>query len=68
MLAEYIFGGDLGPLGAEALSMQTSSSAHSPCVQALPFPSALLILTPCREAGQWGNHSSQIPSDSQFPL
>ena len=65
MRAEYTFGGDPGQLGAEALTMQTSPSAHSPCVQALPFPSALLIFTPCREAGQ---SSSQIPGDSQFPL
>ena len=65
MLAEYIFGGGPGQLGAEALTMQTSLSAHSPCVQALPFPSALLILTPCREAGQWGitvHRSPVIPN------
>lgn len=65
MLAEYIFWGGPGQLGAEALTMQTSLSAHSPCVQALPFPSALLILTPCREVGQWGitvHRSPVIPN------
>lgn len=65
MRAEYTFGGDPGQLGAEALTMQTSPSAHSPRVQALPFPSALLILIPCREAGQRGvpvHRSPVIPS------